>query len=236
MIRQLRTPFLLFGLAVVLALGTLPAFPQANVIDTKHNLSSTAGANQILDKSTNEDQICVFCHTPHQAAPAAPLWNHTQTTTASYGVYASPTLDASDITDIGGGTDISNLCMSCHDGTVGVNSLGNPANDTGGNPTMGSGNELDINGKILPARPTNLGSDLTNDHPVNFTYNAALATADGGLQTPVSASYVDAAQKVPLFAAKVQCASCHDPHDNTNSPFLVKSNTGSGLCLTCHRK
>ena len=236
MSRRGRYPILLLGLAVVLSLSALPAFPQAYVIDTKHNLSLTAGADQILDKSTNEDQICIFCHTPHYASPAAPLWNHTATATASYGVYASPTLDASDISDIGGGLDVSNLCMSCHDGTVGVNSLGNPSNDLGANPTMGSGNELDVNGRILAARPSNLGSDLMNDHPVNFTFDAALATADGGLYTPVSAQYVDAAQNVPLFTAKVQCASCHDPHDNTNSPFLVKSNTGSGLCLTCHRK
>ncbi len=234
--RRMRYPILLLGLAVIAAVCATPAFPQAYVIDTKHNLSSTAGADQIVDKSTDEDQICIFCHTPHYASPAAPLWNHTPTATASYGVYASPTLDASDITDIGGGTDVSNLCMSCHDGTVGVNSLGNPSNDLGANPTMGSGNELDVDGKILPARPSNLSSDLMNDHPVNFTFDAALATADGGLYTPVSAQYVDAAQMVPLFSAKVQCASCHDPHDNTNSPFLVKSNTGSGLCLTCHEK
>ena len=233
---RMRYRILIPGLAVVLTLFALPAFPQAYVIDTKHNLSSTAGADQIVDRSIDEDQICIFCHTPHYASPAAPLWNHTATLTASYGVYASPTLDASDITDIGGLTDVSSLCMSCHDGTVGVNSLGNPSNDLGANPTMGSGTELDATGKIVATRPSNLGSDLMNDHPVNFTFDAALATADGGLATPVSAQYVDAAQEVPLFTAKVQCASCHDPHDNTNSPFLVKSNTGSGLCLTCHQK
>jgi predicted CXXCH cytochrome family protein len=223
-------------LLLVVSVLTPPAFSQANVVDTNHNLSTTAGTDQIADKSTDEDQICIFCHTPHQANPAAPLWNHTLATTASYGVYGSPTLQAADIADIGGGTDVSNLCMSCHDGTVGVNDLVNPANDTGGNPTMGSGNELDATGKILGTRATNLSTDLTNDHPVNFTYDAALATADGELQTPDSASYVDAAHTVPLFGAKLQCASCHDPHDNTNSPFLVKSNAGSGLCLTCHTK
>ncbi|MFQ5876447.1 MAG: cytochrome c3 family protein [Acidobacteriota bacterium] len=224
------------ALALVVGVLTEPAFSQANIIDTKHNLSSTAGADQIVDKSTDEDQICVFCHTPHQASPSAPLWNHTQSTTMSYGVYGSSTLDASDIADIGGGTDVSNLCMSCHDGTVGVNDLGNPANDTGGNPTMGTGNELDATGKILGTRSANLSTDLSNDHPVNFTYDAALATADGELQTPDSVDFVDAAKTVPLFSAKVQCASCHDPHDNTNPPFLVRSNVGSGLCLTCHAK
>lgn len=226
----------LLGSLAVLAVGTLTAFGQADIIDTKHNLSSTAGTDQIADKSTDEDQICVFCHTPHQASPAAPLWNHTLSVVASYGVYSSTTLDTSTISDIGGGTDISNLCMSCHDGTVGVNDLGNPSNDLGADPTMGSAAELDINGKIVSTRPTNLSNDLTNDHPVNFTYDAALATADMELATPVSTSFVDAASTIPLFGSKVQCASCHDPHDNTNDPFLVKSNTGSGLCLSCHDK
>ncbi|MFQ5717974.1 MAG: cytochrome c3 family protein [Acidobacteriota bacterium] len=230
-----RNNWLLGGL-ILLAVNTLVAFGQANIIDTKHNLSSTAGTDQITDISTDEDQICVFCHTPHQAAPAAPLWNHTLSQQASYGVYTSATLDATDISDIGGGTDISNLCMSCHDGTVGVNDLGNPSNALGVNPTMGSGNELDINGKIVGTRPTNLGSDLSNDHPVNFTYDTALATADGELAPPISASFVDAANLIPLFGSKVQCASCHDPHDNTNDPFLVRSNSGSGLCLSCHQK
>jgi predicted CXXCH cytochrome family protein len=222
----------------IVAATVLPAaaLAQTSVVDTRHNLSSTAGAEQIVDRSTDEDQVCVFCHTPHQAAPAAPLWNHTQTTVASYGVYASPTLDAGDVTDIGGSGDVSNLCMSCHDGTLGVNDLGNPANDTGGNPTMGSGTELDSAGRIISTRPSNMGTSLGDDHPVNFTYDPALSSADGGLVTPVSSAYVDSAQTVPLFAGKVQCASCHDPHDNTNKPFLTKSNTGSQLCTTCHVK
>jgi predicted CXXCH cytochrome family protein len=229
---SIRFRILLFACLLM----AVPAMAQSNVADTMHNLSATAGADQITDRSTDEDQICVFCHTPHQATPAAPLWNHTQTGVASYGVYVSPTLDAADIADIGGGVDVSNLCMSCHDGTLGVNDLGNPANDTGGNPAMGSGTELDASGRILAARPTNMGTSLSDDHPVNFTYDSALASADGGLVTPFSSAYVDAAQEIPLFNGKVQCASCHDPHDNTNEPFLTKTNSGSQLCSTCHQK
>lgn len=225
----------LLGVVAVLAAGSLVSFGQANLVDTKHNLSSTVGTDQITDKSTNEDQLCVFCHTPHQASPAAPLWNHTLASTASYGTYGSSTLDATDIADIGGGTDISNLCMSCHDGSVGVNDLGNPANDTGANPTMGSGTELDATGKILAARTANMGTDLSDDHPINFTYSI-VAGADPEINAAASANFVDAANLVGLFSGKVQCASCHDPHDNTNVPFLVKSNAGSGLCTTCHAK
>ena len=34
----------------------------------------------------------------------------------------------------------------------------------------------------------------------------------------------------------VQCATCHNVHDNTNVPFLRVNNAASGLCLTCHIK
>jgi len=34
----------------------------------------------------------------------------------------------------------------------------------------------------------------------------------------------------------VECASCHDPHSSVNNTFLRVSNTGSGVCLSCHVK
>jgi predicted CXXCH cytochrome family protein len=34
----------------------------------------------------------------------------------------------------------------------------------------------------------------------------------------------------------VECASCHDPHSETNPTFLRISNNNSAVCLTCHNK
>lgn len=39
-----------------------------------------------------------------------------------------------------------------------------------------------------------------------------------------------------VSAANVECASCHDPHTAANPTFLRVSNSGSGVCLTCHAK
>lgn len=217
-------------LAVFLAFLSTALFAQS-IVGTRHDLSMTG---VMTNKSTNENQICVFCHTPHQhAITATPLWNKTLSSTATYGVYASGTLNAIP-TEVGSGGTVSNLCLSCHDGTVAVNSLDNKSPI--GTPTMGTGTELDATGKIAAARETMMGINLTNDHPINFTYNAALATADGGLVSPASASYVDVASKVPLYGGKLQCATCHNPHNNVNSMFLRKANSGSALCLTCHSK
>jgi len=34
----------------------------------------------------------------------------------------------------------------------------------------------------------------------------------------------------------VECATCHDPHQETNATFLRISNAGSAVCLACHVK
>ena len=43
----------------------------STVVGTKHDLSGNVGTYDI-----GTAQICVACHTPHAAAPAVPLWNH----------------------------------------------------------------------------------------------------------------------------------------------------------------
>jgi predicted CXXCH cytochrome family protein len=219
-------------LTAVLALLASGGAMAQTVVGTAHDLSSTGpGA------TTDVDRVCVFCHTPHQAAAANaqdPLWNHTLSGTASYGVYDSGTLDATP-TDIGGaavGTaPTSNLCMSCHDGTVSVASLYNDPNElAGASPTVTAGGNVTAAG-LITGNP-NLGTDLTDDHPINFTYDTALATADGDLNDPA----VTPAVAALLSGGTVQCSSCHDPHDNTNIPFMVVDNTQSALCTTCHIK
>ena len=81
-----------------------------------------------------------------------------------------------------------------------------------------------------------LGTDLSNDHPISFTYDGLLATADGGgLVTPASTSLV--VTGVPLFGAKMECASCHDVHNTLGIAKLLRVSTvGSALCLKCHSK
>jgi predicted CXXCH cytochrome family protein len=198
---------------VAAAVSALPLGSSGSIVGTKHDLSAYGWGT---------DQTCKFCHTPHnaQASQLAPLWNHGTTPTAVYNLYgeggSSSTFNAS--STISQLTGASKACMSCHDGTVAMDTFGTQT----GTHKMG--------GK------SNLGTDLRNDHPVSFTYDAALATTDGHLAVPVSASFVDAGRKVPLFNSKLECASCHDVHDDSNSPFLRKNNVGSALCLSCHIK
>jgi len=207
--------FLVLMAAVGLVAGL--AYGQT-VVGTAHDLSGTGGTNE----------VCVFCHTPHQAAAANgqdPLWNHELSVVAAYGVYDSDTMDATP-TDLGGAVAgsaaVSNLCLSCHDDTVSVGALWNEP--------VGYTDPSQVLSVFAPGSTAVLGNDLTNDHPVNFTYDGALSTADGGLNDPTTLA------SAVLFGGTVQCASCHDPHDATNAPFLVVSNANSALCTDCHAK
>jgi predicted CXXCH cytochrome family protein len=170
---------------------------------------------------TGADQVCIYCHTPHNANGNAmvPLWNHA-TTTQTYTVYSSNTLNAT----VGqpGATSNTKACLSCHDGSVALDNFG----------TGRTGSTNNVTGSAL------LGTALNNDHPVSFTYNAALATTDGGLVSPdVAGAWVNATLKeIPLFSGQLECASCHNVHDNTKGNFLRVSNGGSALCLKCHVK
>jgi predicted CXXCH cytochrome family protein len=194
----------------------LAASANATIVGSKHDLSGTATTNN------PESQLCIYCHTPHHADNSvgadAPLWNHEVTTEAAFTVYSSTTLDAGILGQPGG---VSKLCLSCHDGTVALDAFGGM-----------SGNLGDISGSGTGSG--DLGTDLSNDHPISFVYDTALATADGELYDP--ATTPDVASKL-FTGGLLECASCHDVHNNTGfAPMLLVDNTGSGLCLTCHAK
>ena len=78
-------------LSLAVALAALAGTALGAVATTKHNLSVT-GPGPI--KSPTEKQICIFCHTPHNADPRAPLWNRNLDSAANYTMPSSSTLQA----------------------------------------------------------------------------------------------------------------------------------------------
>ena len=183
-----------------------------SVLDSPHNLA-VSGTGSI--RAASQTDVCIFCHTPHGGNSQMPLWNHSAST-ASYVVYSSTTM----IATVGQPNGSSVLCLSCHDGTVALgmlNSCSKPVKMQG-----------DVT--VMPAGSTNLGTDLSQDHPISFTYNSALATKEGELADPSTLT-----GKVKLDRnSQMQCTSCHDPHNNQFGNFLVMDNAGSALCVTCH--
>ncbi len=190
----------------------------------------TGSAHDFTAQAWSGGRICVACHTPHKSDTSvtdAPLWNHANST-ATYTLYSSPTMNAT-VTQPGGG---SKLCLSCHDGTVAVNSFGG------------------VTGTTMISAANNLGNNLKRSHPIGFTYDTALSTADGSLFDPATktATIGSGTQtktgtiaSVLLYGGKMECDSCHDVHNTFTvggaGTGLVKVDpSGSKICLACHNK
>lgn len=202
------------NLAIAVVLVLMAPAAAAPVSSSKHNLS-VSGPGTI--KASGESQICVFCHTPHSAAPNSPLWNR-NSPGSTYTPYSSSTAVAIP----GQPTGASILCLSCHDGTIALGEIlssATPIGLVGGVTTM-------------PVGTGRLGTDLSDDHPISFPYTATLASQRGELVNP---STLTGAVKLDS-SGQMQCTSCHNAHDDANGKFLVRSNTGSALCQTCHVK
>jgi len=260
--RVLSLAFVSVALLVVGSLAS--AQTSSNVAATKHNLS-VSGPGTVT--ALTESQVCVFCHTPHGAtsAPGAPLWNR-QLSTQTYVPYSSSSLDAETIAgqlQQPGGS--SKLCLSCHDGSMAigtVNVAGGQQNVTIEMAGVGAGGEMPAGAGLDTGFTRNLGTDLTNDHPISLTYDTTLVNLDGELRDPAVAPEVGLRSRgvrpqFPLEATgpaneqQLQCVSCHDPHiADAGAPqkFLRGNRLQLGLpgggfspgsdivCLGCHDK
>lgn len=210
---------LMFSLLIVLIMAGA-AF--AGVSGTPHDLSGGAG------------EICVACHTPHGAVASTngPLWNRSQASQA-YTVYTNATFEMGPATIT---APQSLACLSCHNGVAStlVNAPG---------PGTTSPSSYDIaagaiaNWDATPNPFANIGTDLSNDHPIGFTYNASADLQNNGF--PALAGTQIGATGMYVYAGKMECATCHDVHNQANPTrdpvyFLRMANTGSALCGACH--
>jgi len=221
-----------FCFAVAVDVGAQGSITGNKVADTPHNLQKATGFMGVGDLGA----ICVYCHTPHNNNTAidAPLWNRS-TPTGPYTMYSSPTIDMDIATSP---TGVSLACLSCHDNTIGLDQVINiPTAKFGFTPTgtkiencsQSCHTDASPNGGISFTGGV-IGTDLANDHPVSVTYDPSrdpkFHPASNGMIGPL-----------PLYGANkdiLECGSCHNPHDNSNRPFLRMSNQNSALCLTCH--
>ncbi|KXS44343.1 MAG: cytochrome C family protein [Candidatus Frackibacter sp. T328-2] len=216
--QKLTVCFLLLGLIIALTIPVIAGNSQ--VKDTVHNLSSSSSAVTRDIKASSENRVCIFCHTPHNSNPAKPLWNHSLSG-STYTAYSSTTLDttSTSMKSLTGTT--TKLCLSCHDGTIAIGDLANMTVTVGDNST----GKLAADESLANNANANLGTDLSDDHPVLFKPEGdfEINTKADGVQLYDSGGYL-------------QCTSCHQPHDNTYGNFLVKDNTNGALCTTCHTK
>jgi predicted CXXCH cytochrome family protein len=216
----------------------IPLLAQAGIKDTKHNLS-VSGTGDV--KAVSETQICIFCHTPHNASPAHPLWNHELSAVVNYTNYTSPTLQAyaseAEAPPIDG---YSKLCLSCHDGTVGIGSIVSRWDEIMMVTVPGV---IDESGKLIGG-PGYLGTDLSGGHPISIVFDEALASKRNSADPPLSRlnwPINDPDIKLDPTQGRygVQCTSCHDPHGSKAAggwpPFWHKA-THDEVCIVCHEE
>ncbi|MBI5289557.1 MAG: hypothetical protein HY873_11360 [Chloroflexi bacterium] len=168
-----------------------------------------------------------------------PLWNHELTANyASYTMYqngpGAPQIGAKASQAILNGMtpgSTSLLCLSCHDGSVAVNSYGNSSqlSQSGTGATIGAQYQI--------------GKDnyLGNHHPIGFDYDAVQAV-DTEIRSADSANLGGAGLvREHLYgpgSTMMECGTCHAVHNkgNTGETLLWRSDINSQLCLTCHDK
>lgn len=186
-----------------------------------HNLSNS-GENPYSAGKGGTDQICIFCHTPHNASKNGPLWNRPDITTALgggafplYGHLDQIVIDNTPQAKYGGINQYPNgstrLCLSCHDG---VTAVGTVVSAWGGSDIAPLG------------AMTTMIVDLSVSHPVSFVYNDPdVLTAinnktqnDGGTLFVTAGQYQILPSTIDILddQGRMQCTTCHDPHLDTN--------------------
>lgn len=221
--------------------------PTHNVRFTKHNLGTTSvGKLEPQLRASTETEICIFCHTPHNAADGRKfLWNKDVNWITTFQMYTgSPTLDFAGLGRTPAApSEASKLCLTCHDGVGALNAMANPKD--GVNPSMSGADQfLDIYfgepptgwgkniGNTYSSDPETIGFQtpdsnvglLLNDHPISFLYSDACANdptikRDAGVCTNPTIGGLPLPYSTDngFSGYKVECVTCHDPHINYNS-------------------
>jgi len=190
----------------------LAALADDSVVNSPHDLSAL-GPGPV--RAVYETEVCIFCHAPHNAAPQTPLWNRHSSQT-HYRIYESSTLDAR----VDQPSGPSKMCLSCHDGML---ALGAVLSQPETHPIL-------TTPRTVPPGPTDLTTDLSDDHPIGFRYDRALALSDSQIRVPELVT-----RDLPLGKhGEMHCTTCHDPHDNAEGNFLRVTDRYGAVCTTCH--
>jgi predicted CXXCH cytochrome family protein len=168
------------------------------------------------------------------------LWIHTPTaqTFKTYDQSGSETFPSGITASLGSS---SLACLSCHDGTVAVNSQDSLSGGSISTKLAG-GSAVYISASAVPIEVNGGQDDLTHMHPIGVSYaSCQAALPPGSLNAPATTFSAPGSPSVAnvLRSGNVECSSCHDIHrtigtSTTSGIYTVAS--GQALCLGCHNK
>lgn len=242
---------LILSTGCIVSFSAVAAESTNTILGTKHDftgLNKRAGVAAMTGVAFSDyGSSCVYCHIPPEQEGADPTpfggiegWNRfVPATEHSYDLYNSRTLENKVYTP----SPISLLCLSCHDGTMGVDMTVFRPN--GWRSSEDAAMHLRINGdnnmmncaKCHNGRVAHniaikhIGTDLTNDHPISMRY-AGLSDKDLDFNQPDGPYGFN--NGVKLYDERVECASCHNVH-NPDVEVLLRDRADR-LCETCHIK
>ena len=221
--------------ALALTAGAAYAAPMT-IVGSPHDMSNGTG------------EICIYCHTPHNAAIPIPLWNRVNPSPGEFTLYkTSATLTAATKASKLSDDSISLFCMSCHDGSIALSAVVNANDDTNNEMQYAAiSPRAAYTSPLSDTNLKNLKRDLSNTHPIGFDYEAAVVE-DNGIRgsAGVLAEFALKAEGKTTAQAFLygtegktfECASCHRVHDpGPSANFLRIENEQSALCLACHIK
>lgn len=241
------------ALVAVALLSVTAAAVGGTILGTKHDftgLNKRAGVVAMPTVAFSDyGNPCIYCHIPpeREGEDTAELggingWNRFTPAAAvdgAYTLYDSFTLDNKVRTP----SPISLLCLSCHDGTMGVDmTVFRPngwrnSEDAAMHLRINGADDLWSCGKCHNGRVAHsiaikhLDTDLSNDHPISMVY-AGLNHRDRDFRLPDGPYGFD--NGVKLYDDRVECASCHNVHDPDIT--LLLRDRADRLCETCHIK
>jgi len=234
------------GITVV-DITSYPVGAAANgVVSSRHNLGAFGTYTKTRDNNGNQTgttQICVFCHTPHHAnTDARPLWNRNMPNSSSYVGYGTTIAGTSVAKPKAGSASLA--CLSCHDGVTTFDNLVNaPGRGTSMPATawtfFNSGSPITSNMSFSPR--VNLGTDLTNDHPINVPYSGGTKASLRSSNTTIgnidlSTGLVNTTAYFGWMTENKWAVSGFISSSATIGDLLRSDNTTSGNveCSSCH--
>lgn len=202
--RRFLLAILISAASIFLSVSQAISAPNTNgITNTRHNLLVSYTTNPIMlavvgTGYNNYGEVCVYCHTPHGAQTgSAPLWNRTLPTSGNYTPYSSSTID----TNVGQPDGISLACLSCHDGTIAVDSIINkpgsgyytPGGSTTWGPTNTAPNHMAL-AQLSQGGQTCISCHQAGGIAATAPFDVAALTQDLSMQHPISMNYPTAAQ------------------------------------------